>query len=358
MATATAVEKKSSGAAPNRRKNALSDGQGRLAGILLSPTLLVILVVVGIPIIMSIRESFFRVNDGIDPVTGLVGGGERFVGLQNYTDIFGGQNQVVGAYGSMDRFWNAFINTSLFTIVCVVLETVLGVAMALIMSKAFKGRGVVRAGILVPWAIPTIVSALMWKLIFDEAGVMNKILGTQILWLADDNPAFWAVVIADVWKTAPFIGLLTLAGLQTIPAEVYEAAKVDGASVWQQFTRITLPMVKPTLVVAVLFRTLDTMRMFDLPWGMVGQGKYYVETLSIFAYQEALQQRYGQASAYSIILFLYIMLIAYLFVKLLGADVVGDGAPPKKKKKGKNRNIDTEERLGSAATLEMTGGNH
>ena len=160
--------------------------------------------------------------------------------------------------------------------------------MALIMSKAFKGRGVVRAGILVPWAIPTIVSALMWKLIFDEAGVMNKILGTQILWLADDNPAFWAVVIADVWKTAPFIGLLTLAGLQTIPAEVYEAAKVDGASVWQQFTRITLPMVKPTLVVAVLFRTLDTMRMFDLPWGMVGQGKYYVETLSIFAYQEAL----------------------------------------------------------------------
>jgi multiple sugar transport system permease protein len=358
MATATAVEKKSSGAPPKKRKNALSDGQGRLAGILLSPTLLVILVVVGIPIILSIRESFFRVNDGVDPVTGLVGGGEQFVGLQNYPDIFAGQNQVVGAYGSMDRFWNAFINTSLFTVVCVILETVLGVAMALIMSKAFKGRGVVRAGILVPWAIPTIVSALMWKLIFDEAGVMNRVLGTQILWLADDNPAFWAVVIADVWKTAPFIGLLTLAGLQTIPAEVYEAAKVDGATAWQQFTRITLPMVKPTLVVAVLFRTLDTMRMFDLPWGMVGQGKYYVETLSIFAYQEALQQRYGQASAYSIILFLYIMLIAYLFVKLLGADVVGDNAPPKKKKKRKGRSVDSGERAGSAATLEMTGGNH
>lgn len=359
MATATAVEKKPASAPHKKRKNALSDGQGRLAGILLSPTMLVILVVVGIPIMMSIRESFFQVNDGVDPETGLIGGGEKFVGLQNFTDIFAGQNQVVGAYGTMDRFWNAFWNTTLFTIVCVVLETIIGVAMALIMAKAFRGRGVVRAGILVPWAIPTIVSALMWKLIFDEAGVMNRILGTQILWLADDNPAFWAVVIADVWKTAPFIGLLTLAGLQTIPAEVYEAAKVDGASTWQQFVRITLPMVKPALVVAVLFRTLDTMRMFDLPWGMVGQGKYYVETLSIFAYQEASQQRYGQASAYSIILFIYVMLVAFLFVKLLGADVVGEGRPPKRsKKRRKKLNVDSEEKAGTAATLEMTGGNH
>ncbi len=109
------------------------------------------------------------------------------------------------------------------------------------------------------------------------------ILGRQILWLADSGASFWAVVIADVWKTAPFIGLLTLAGLQTIPAEVYEAAKVDGANAWKQFTQITLPMVKPTLVVAVLFRTLDTMRMFDLPYGMIGPGKYRVETLSIFS---------------------------------------------------------------------------
>ena len=283
-----------------------------------------ILVVVGIPIILSIRESFFRVNDGIDPVTGLVGGGEQFVGLQNYTDIFAGQNQVVGAYGTMDRFWNAFINTSLFTVVCVLLETVLGVAMALIMSKAFKGRGVVRAGILVPWAIPTIVSALMWKLIFDEAGVMNRILGSQILWLADSGASFWAIVIADVWKTAPFIALLTLAGLQTIPAEGYEAAKVDGATTWQTFVRITLPMVKPTLVVAVLFRTLDTMRMFDLPYGLIGPNKYSVETLSMFAFNEARSQRYGPAAAYSVLLFLLIVLVAFLFIKLLGADVVGD----------------------------------
>ena len=236
-------------------------------------------------------------------------------------------------YGTMDRFWNAFLNTTFITIVCVLLETVLGVIMAIIMSKAFTGRGVVRAGILVPWAIPTIVSALMWKLIFDEAGVMNRILGTQVLWLADSGASFWAIVIADVWKTAPFIGLLTLAGLQTIPAEVYEAAKVDGATAWQQFVRITLPMVKPTLVVAVLFRTLDTLRMFDLPYGMIGAGKYRVETLSIFAYQEATQTRYGPAAAYAIVLFIYVLLVAFLFVKMLGADVIGDSGMPKKKKK-------------------------
>lgn len=310
--------------AKKTRKNALSDGQSLLATLLLSPTMVVILVIVGIPVLMSIRESVFTKNEGIDPNTGMVQQGETFVGGGNFTSVFSSGNQVTGLWGTMDRFWNAFLNTSMFTIVCVLLETVLGVAMALIMAKAFRGRGIVRAGILVPWAIPTIVSAMMWKLIFDEAGIANKVLGQHFLWLADNGWSFWAVVAADVWKTAPFIGLLTLAGLQTIPAEVYEAAQVDGASAWQRFTRITLPMVKPSLVVAVLFRTLDTMRMFDLPWGMIGSGKYSVETLSMFAYVEANAVRYGPAAAYSIILFAYIMLIAFLFVKFLGADVVGD----------------------------------
>jgi multiple sugar transport system permease protein len=196
----------------------------------------------------------------------------------------------------------------------------------------------------------------MWKLIFDEAGVMNRILGSQVLWLADSTASFWAIVIADVWKTAPFIGLLTLAGLQTIPAEVYEAAKVDGATAWQQFVRITLPMVKPTLVVAVLFRTLDTLRMFDLPYGMIGPGKYRVETLSIFAYQEATQTRYGPAAAYAIILFVYVLLVAYLFVKILGADVIGEG--DKKKKKGKRPADNGDEPTASVPALEAMGGSH
>jgi len=351
-ATAQAPARSASSDGHKRKKNALSDGQGRLAWMLLAPTLLVIIVVAGIPVLMSIRESFFQTNSGVDPTTGLVAGGERFAGLENFSAIFAGQDAVAGSYGQMGRFMNAFLNTTFITIVAVILETILGVAMALIMAKAFRGRGIVRAGILVPWAIPTIVSALMWKLIFDEAGVANRILGSQILWLADSGASFWAVIIADVWKTAPFIGLLTLAGLQTIPAEVYEAAKVDGATAWQQFVRITLPMVKPTLVVAVLFRTLDTLRMFDLPYGMIGQGKYRVETLSIFAYSEATQNRYGPAAAYAIVLFIYVLLVAFLFVKLLGADVIGDSAPKKKKKK------DKDAATANVPALEMMGGNH
>jgi ABC-type sugar transport system permease subunit len=356
MATATAEPRSVTtvqGDGHKHKKNALSDGQGRLAWILLAPTLLVILVVAGIPVAISIRESFFQTNSGVDPTTGLVAGGDKFVGLQNFTSIFTTSEMVTGTYGSMGRFNNAFLNTTFITIVCVILETVLGVAMALIMAKAFRGRGIVRAGILVPWAIPTIVSALMWKLIFDANGVMNRILGKQILWLADTGASFWAIVIADVWKTAPFIGLLTLAGLQTIPAEVYEAAKVDGATTWQQFVRITLPLVKPTLVVAVLFRTLDTLRMFDLPYGMIGAGKYRVETLSIFAYQEATATRYGPAAAYAIVLFLYVLLVAFLFVRILGADVIGDTGMPKKKKDKKGKPGDL-----AAPGLEMMGGAH
>ena len=359
MATAPAEPKSmtAAGNAPKHKKNALSDGQGRLAWILLAPTLLVIILVAGVPVLMSVRESFFTTNSGVDPNTGMVAGGESFSGLKNFTDIFAGQNQVTGSYGTMDRFWNAFLNTTFFTIVCVILETILGVIMALIMAKAFKGRGIVRAGILVPWAIPTIVSALMWKLIFDSAGVANRILGTQTLWLADSGASFFAIVIADVWKTAPFIALLTLAGLQTIPAEVYEAAKVDGATAWQQFVRITLPMVRPTLVVAVLFRTLDTLRMFDLPYGMIGAGKYRVETLSIFAYQEATQSRYGPAAAYAIVLFIYVLLVAFLFVKLGGADLIGDSGVPKKKKK-KVSGKDGPDAAAPVPALEAMGGNH
>jgi ABC-type sugar transport system permease subunit len=359
MATATAEPRSvpaTEGDGHKHKKNALSDGQARLAWILLSPTLIVIAVVAGIPVVMSIRESFFQTNTGVDPNTGLIAGGESFVGLQNFTNIFTSQDLVLGNFGTMNRFWNAFLNTTFLTIVCVILETIIGVAMALIMAKAFRGRGVVRAGILVPWAIPTIVSALMWKLIFDSSGVANRVLGREILWLADTGASFWAIVIADTWKTAAFIGLLTLAGLGTIPAEVYEAAKVDGASTWQQFVRITLPMVKPTLVVAVLFRTLDTLRMFDLPYGMVGAGKYRVETLSVFAYQEATQNRYGPAAAYAIILFIYVLLVAFLFVRILGADVIGDSGVPKKKKKKKKGD---EEPAGPPATaLEMAGGAH
>ena len=148
MATATAEPRSLPATEGDRHKhkqNALSDGQGRLAWILLAPTLIIIAVVAGIPVILSFSETLHQTNAGVDPTTGLVAGGDKFVGLQNFTAIFTGANPVTGSFGTMDRFWNAFLNTTFITIVCVLLETVIGVAMALIMAKAFRGRGIVRA---------------------------------------------------------------------------------------------------------------------------------------------------------------------------------------------------------------------
>jgi multiple sugar transport system permease protein len=300
------------------------EGQGRLAAIMLSPTLLVLLLVIGLPILAGIRQSFYT-SGGI--VNGFVVPGDQWVGLKNYTAIFSG--------ASATRFWNAFYVTTLFTVVCVVIEVIIGVAMALIMNRAFKGRSLIRASILIPWAVPTVVSALLWKWIFNPQGIFNDIINTQVLWSTDGVHAQMAVIIADTWKTAPFIGLLVLAGLQVIPAEVYEAAKIDGSSTWNSFLHITLPLVKPALLVAVLFRILDNLRMFDLPYVLIGPGKPSVETLSILAQQESVNLRYGPAAAYAMLLFIYLVIVAYAFVKLLGADVIGDGSP--KKPRGRKR---------------------
>ncbi|MFF7310207.1 ABC transporter permease subunit [Streptomyces sp. NPDC008137] len=288
-------------------------GSGRLAALLVSPTLLVLTIVVLYPTLMALKGSLYGPKE-LDPRTGFISDTEPFVGLQNYAEIFG----EAGA-----RFWNAFWNTTFFTVVTVGLETVVGVAMALIMHKAFRGRALVRAGILVPWAVPTAISGLLWRWIFNSDGVANALLGQQILWTTEGFHAKVAVIVAEVWKTAPFIGLLVLAGLQVIPKEVYEAARMDGARPARQFWHITLPLVKPALLVAVLFRCMDALRMFDLPYILVGVRKHSVETLSMLAQNEAANVRFGPASAYAVILFLYVFLIALAFVRLLGADLVG-----------------------------------
>jgi multiple sugar transport system permease protein len=305
---------------PGKAHTRFNQGTAGLAAVLLSPTLIVLALVVLYPIVSALRESFYTSGTKLD-ANGFIVKGSTFVGLDNYTAIFKGDTG--------HRFWTAFYNTTFFTVTCVVLETVLGVAMALIMHKAFKGRSIVRASILVPWAIPTVVSALLWKWIFQADGIANNILGTQILWSTDGWQAKLSVILADTWKTAPFIGLLVLAGLQTIPAEVYEAAKVDGASVLQTFRRITLPLVKPALLVAVLFRLLDTLRIFDLPFVLVGPHKGSVETLSMLGYDEAFNTRYGPAAAYATVLFIYVAAVAYVFVRLLGADVIGEARAKK-----------------------------
>jgi multiple sugar transport system permease protein len=189
-----------------------------------------------------------------------------------------------------------------------------------VMSRAFRGRGLLRASVLVPWAIPTAVTAKLWFFIFAFNGIANYLLRTEILWTGSQWPARFAVVVADVWKTTPFIALLILAGLQIIPDDVYEAAKVDGATAWQRFTRITLPLVRPALLVAILFRTLDVLRIFDLPYILTG-GANGTTTLSILVVNQ-IRQGFNSAAALSTITFLFIFLVAFLFVKFLGANVV------------------------------------
>jgi multiple sugar transport system permease protein len=299
---------------------------GRLAAMLLTPTFVVLALVILYPLIAALRESLYKKQEGLDE-NGFVIEGDTFVGIQNYTDAFTGE--------ASTRFWNAFFNTTFFTIVGVAIEVVLGVAMALVMHHALRGKGLVRASILVPWAIPTAMSALLWQWIFQADGVANEILNSQILWTTEGFQAKIAVLIADTWKTAPFIGLLVLAGLQMIPTEVYEAARVDGADAWTRFWRITLPLVKPALLVAILFRVMDVLRIFDLPYVLIGARKSSVETLSMLAVDDANQLRYGPAAAYATILFVYVAIIAYVFVKLLGADLIGEAR--ERSKTGKRR---------------------
>ena len=301
-----------------------SKAQARLAWILISPTVLVLTIVILIPIAQSLYQSLFgrpRLEDN-----GFFSTIEPFVGLKNYTDIFSSAGE---------RFWVAFYNTTLFGVVTVVLETILGVAMALIMHKAMKGRGIVRASILVPWAIPTAVSAILWGWIFNQNGVANAILGRHVMWASGDLSAKAAIIIADVWKTAPYIGLLTLAGLQLIPDEVYEAAKIDGASAWKRFTSITLPLVKPALVVAVVFRALDALRMFDLPYILIGPRKGSVETLAMLVQDESSNSRYGSAAAYALILFLYVFVFAVAFLKITNTDISGNDEARRKRNERK-----------------------
>jgi multiple sugar transport system permease protein len=299
--------------------------QGRWAAWLLAPTILALSVVIVYPIITAIVMSFQK-DAGLDPATGLfVAGGPA--GFSNYTNWLLQQCPAPGG-GTVDcspgslgaQFWSATGTTFFFAIVTVALETVLGFWMAVIMARAFRGRSLVRAAVLVPWAIPTAVTAKLWLFIFAFEGIGNKLFNTSILWTGSEWPARWAVIIADVWKTTPFMALLILAGLQMIPAEVYEAAKVDGASAWQRFRMITLPLVKPALMVAILFRTLDALRMFDLPYILTG-GANNTTTLSILVINQ-IRQGFNAAAALSTITFFIIFIVAFIFVRFLGANVV------------------------------------
>ena len=324
--------------APMKRPRArAASSQAGWASMLVAPTLIVLMIVIVYPITTAVYQSFQK-DAGLDKATGMfVAGG--FAGLSNYKHWLLQQCTTAGGVtvpcppGSLgSQFWSSVGTTFFFTIVTVALETVIGFGMAVIMARAFRGRGLLRASVLVPWAIPTAVTAKLWFFIFAFAGIVNKIFGTTILWTGSEWPARWGIIVADVWKTTPFMALLILAGLQIIPAEVYEAAKVDGVTAWQRLRHITLPLVRPALMVAILFRTLDALRMFDLPWIMTG-GANNTTTMSILVVQQ-IREGFNSAAALSTITFVTIFLVAFIFVRFLGVNAV-ESATSIKKGKGK-----------------------
>jgi multiple sugar transport system permease protein len=316
-------------AGPPRKRRRLEADHNRRALLLLGPTIALLAVVILYPVIRGVIMSL-QADSGLDPSTGLfVSGG--FAGIDNYTHWLlqrcGSSSCPPGTLGS--QFYSALFVTIFFTVVSVAIEVVLGMWFAVIMNRTFRGRGLLRASVLVPWAIPTAVTAKLWFFILSFAGIANSVLHTQILWTGSTWPARFAIIIADAWKTTPFMALLILAGLQVIPAEVYEAARVDGATAWQRFRLITLPLVKPALVVAVLFRTLDVLRIYDLP-AILTQGANGTTTLSILVVNQ-IRQGFNSAAALSTITFLLIFLVAFIFVRFLGANVADQRTPSAKK---------------------------
>ena len=317
---------------PGKRKK-IATGEGRLAFFLVTPTVLLLALIVGYPIIKAIIASFQK-DPGLNAATGFFNKGGQFAGFDNYKTWL--LNQCPTASGGTvkcppgtlaSEFWPSVGFTLGVTIVAVALETIIGMIMALMMHKAFKGRGLVRAAVLVPWAIPTAVSAKLWQVIYAPGGVANEIFGKGIQW-SEKWPARIAIVFTDTWKTTPFMALLILAGLQGIPDELYESAKVDGATAWQRFWRITLPLVKPALAVAIIFRTLDTLRMYDLPAILTG-GANGTSTLSILVVKQ-IQSGPNSASALSTITFIFIFGCAFILVRLLGANIMPRPAPKAK----------------------------
>lgn len=343
-----------------KKRGSLNAGQGRLGVLLVAPTLLLLAVVIVYPLIKAVTMSFQK-DAGLDPATGLfVEGGNA--GISNYTHWLLQQCSVAGGGTTScppgttgSQFYSALGVTLFFTVVAVLLETLLGLWFATIMNRDFRGRGIVRAAILVPWAIPTAVTAKLWYFIFAFDGIANKLLGgvglSPQLWTSDPTASKFAVIIADTWKTAPFMALLILAGLQLVGADVYEAASIDGASKWQTFTRITLPMIKVPLMVAVLFRTLDTLRIFDLPYILTG-GSGGTTTLSMLVVQQ-IRAGFNSASALSTIVTFIIAVAAFLFIRF-GADVVPKPPRAASKKKRRGRRGQSDDVTAGTVTASLT----
>ena len=290
-------------------KEEFGDAERRTAYYMVLPSLIIILLVAFWPIVYSIWLSLHQAT-----ITAL----GPFVGFENYVEMF--QNP---------DFRTGLSNTLIFTVASVTMEFVIGLAIALAINRAFRGRGLVRAAVLVPWAFPTVISAVMWRLMFqDQVGVINYVANALGIIsepiLSDDTLLLIGATLVDVWKTTPFMALLLLAGLQTIPGEVYEAAKVDGANMLQRFLRITLPLLKGTILVAVLFRTLDAYRVYDLFWALSNRE---LDSLSTFVYEgvRISQLNFAPGNAAAVFIFVTAFLIALFFIKVLGMQTSAEG---------------------------------
>jgi ABC-type sugar transport system permease subunit len=282
----------------------------RLARRLLLPALGVIAAVVGFPLIWMVWESL-HFHDLRMPWLG-----RPFVGLANYRDAIGDP-----------RFRTAMTHTLLFVTVSVTLELAGGLVLALVMHHATRGRAALRVLVLLPWAIPTAASALVWRFLFDsQAGLVNEILvaahtlDAPRVWLVDPTLAWVPIIAADVWKTTPFVALLLLAGLQSIDESLYDAARIDGARPWREFVEITLPLLKPAIVVALAFRALDAFRVFDLIYVLTGGGPgTATESVSLYTFSALLQKlRFGYASALSVIVFAATLGFGLIYIRVSG----------------------------------------
>ena len=281
----------------------------RLGWALAFPALGIVALIAVFPMLWTLWESL-HLDDLRMPWLG-----RPFVGWGNYVEVT-----------SDARFWNALGRTTLFAVVTVALELGAGLVLALLLDRIVRARGIVRTIVILPWAIPTVVAALVWRFIFESPGglataALAELGVTAPTWFADEFAAWVPLVLADVWKTTPFVALLLLAGLQNIDRSLYEAADVDGAGPWQQFINITLPLLKPAVLVAALFRALDAFRVFDVVFVMTGGGPgTATETVAMYTFSTLLQHlRFGYGSALSVIAFVLAFTLALIGLRVFGA---------------------------------------
>ena len=296
------------------------------AWLFLAPMLVVLAAVALYPLV---RTIYFGFTDASIDFTSEA----QWIGFRNYLeylDYGDGEGEYFGLLAD-EGWWSAVWNTLRFTVTSVFFETVFGLVIALVLNTSFKGRALVRAAVLIPWAIPTIVSAKMWAwMMHDQFGILNDMLirlhliSDPIAWTASPDTAMIAVMMVDIWKTTPFMALLILAGLQMVPADIYEAAKLDGVNPVRLFRKVTLPLIMPAVLVAVVFRALDALRVFDIVYVLTPNNDR-TRTMSVFARENLFDfDKFAYGSAASTLLFLIIALLTISFIYATRMNVEAD----------------------------------